>query len=125
MTVTNPPLPAEGDEGAAPVGHTVWCPSLLFDPAVPILSGSGLQISIKITDPVSWDMSWNKRFPRLLRKLSAWITENGFCVGFQSAHSKKNLFLDSVYLAELAPRKKNGLIEQKRYNERGLLTRQL
>lgn len=35
-------------------------------------------------------------------------------------------FLDSVYLAELALRKKkNGLIGQKRYNERGLWTRQL
>lgn len=45
--------------------------------------------------------------PRLLRKLSAWITENGFRVGFPSA-SSKNLFLDSVYLAELAPRKKKG-----------------
>lgn len=68
MTVTNSPLPTEGDDRPAPIGHTVRCPSLLFDPAVPILSGRGLQISIKITHPILWDMSWDKRFPRLLRK---------------------------------------------------------
>lgn len=48
-----------------------------------------------------------QEIPRLLRKLSAWITENGFRVGFRSADTK-NLFLDTVYLAELAPRIKKG-----------------
>lgn len=65
MTVTNAPLPAEGDEGPAPAGHTVRCHSS-FHPAVPILSGSGLQISINITGPILWDMSWDKRFPGYL-----------------------------------------------------------